>query len=130
MSEYNKVNSPICLGVQNCFESDDECLYTWKLALQEKDDNGVAMISTLNNIVKYQCLNNLAKQVGMSKDELFTAMSEPNPSNENLLKNIVKALGLSMHHNDTVVPNDTVLSENDNSNDIMVSDAEINKAAS
>ena len=85
------------LGLINDFESDDDCLFTWKLALQEQEnDNGLAMIATLNDIVQYQCLKNFAQQLGMPKDELYHAMAEPKPDNDQLLKDIVHALGLSM----------------------------------
>ena len=85
----------VCLDMQNYFHTESDCLEMWKGALQDDPGDGFSIRLMLYNIVNFYCLNKLAQQLGVSKDELCLMMFGSR-RNDQGLHEIAAALGLSM----------------------------------
>lgn len=118
------VDPMVCLDMQNYLHTESDCLEMWKGALQDDPGDGFSIRTMLNDIVNFCYLNKLAQQMGVSKDKLCYMLAGNYRDNDQVLHDLVKALGLSMHPT-----NDAVASDDGKSNDpdFTITDIELNK---
>ncbi|MCT8345392.1 putative addiction module antidote protein [Photorhabdus kleinii] len=78
------------------FLNDDEDIQTYLNAALEENDTKYLFIA-LGNIARAKNISQLSKQVGMSREGIYKALSgEANPTFNTVFK-ITKALGLKLH---------------------------------
>lgn len=89
---------------QDFLYSEEDCLEAWKCALVEDSGDGLVLFATLKDIAYFKFLSDLAHQVGLSKNELYSVLKGYGGRNAEVLKKLVATLGLRFHYDDMLSP--------------------------
>lgn len=89
---------------QDFLHSEYDCLEAWKSALLEDSGDGLVLFATLKEIAYFRFLSELAQQVGLTKDELYSVLKGYGGRNADVLKKLVSTLGLRFHYADMPNP--------------------------
>ncbi|WP_294567507.1 addiction module antidote protein [Succinatimonas hippei] len=81
--------------IQNHLHSEEDCRLALQAAYEEDPGDGSLICATLGDIAKYRGMSSLAKQAGLSRENLYRALSgSGNPEFATILK-VIKALNLN-----------------------------------
>lgn len=95
---------PFRFDLQDFLHSDEDCIMMWNTALQNDSGDRVLIYSTLSEIAKFRFLRDLARQIGVSKEDLYNVLTGVGERNPELIQKVAKALGLKMHYDDMPSP--------------------------
>ena len=95
---------PISFDLQNFLHSDEDCLMMWNAALKYDCGNRKLLYSTLSEIARFRFLRDLAQQIGVSKEDLYSVLTGRDKQKPELIPKVAEALGLKMQYDDMPNP--------------------------
>jgi probable addiction module antidote protein len=83
-------------NIQDCLRSPEECALFIEAAIEEKPDDPAYIVAALGEVARAHGMTKLASKAGISREELYKALSEEgNPSFATVIK-VLAALGLRL----------------------------------